>query len=833
MFGEHEELLKQKIRTGELVLVLGAGANVGSTNRRNEQIVFGEQLAEKLAISASMEYHGEDLSEVSSAVSHVMGKDKINQILIDQFRYCNPSQSLNDLFSFTWKRVYTWNYDDALIEACKKSEQRIHSYNGLKDAVENIDQRANLQCVYLHGMITRLQDGIILSRQEYAQALQSSSHEWYKELAADYRAETIVFIGSSLDEPILEAEISRASRPENQYGGFAFLITPDNLTPIKKSSLQSRKIIHIRSTLSDFVTWIKTSIGQKISPKDIIKDTKFFTEDNISLFTHDDIEVAHNIRPINAQKLKISLSDERNPQFEKTGRSFLQGFPVTWQIAASSIPVKLKQTERLEADILNATEDHHPMFVAIGQAGSGKSTATMQCLLNIQDRGGVDIFELDGAVTSVQKAINVLKRISSNPKIFFLRNLFVFGNQISDVFAEARSANITFVTTARSGEWHEHFKRHFEGNCKIFQFERFRTDDYQPLIERLERFVPAPSFRKLKRDQKIERLRKSKNQLLIALREATESRNFDEIIIDEFRSLENSDVQELFVIVGLCTLARVGVSPQQAAEAYELGRRTVPFRDALNRLTGIVEPGPTGRLVARHEFYVRNILDTQVDIETILKCLKNMLKVFTKFQIPITKHVGRNDAALFRFLLNHSVIRERSEKVGDKNRGVEVYEEFELEFQLDGHFWLQFGLYYQRLGKNLEAMQMFEKSIQAFPGNPFAVHALAAERLRQAAGRNRFDHETKFLINSAVRDLEKLDATEQLFFDQYPLVTLSRDHVHALFEHGQIDQARGLAREYFERLTILEKKQSTEEITQEKIRLLTFLSTGIWNRPGY
>lgn len=473
------------------------------------------------------------------------------------------------------------------------------------------------------------------------------------------------------------------------------------------------------------------------------------------------------------------------------------------------------------------------MFVTIGQAGSGKSTATMQALLSLQESGDFDVFELEGSVKSVAKAVSVLRRISARPKLVFLRNLIVFGNQISDVFTEARQASVTFISTARSSEWHEHFERHFEDASQTFTFQRFQAADYQPLIDRLEKFVPAPAFVKLKPEKKIEKLRTSKNQLLIALREATESRNFDEIIIDEYRSLANSDVQELFVIVGLCTLARVGVTAEVAAEAYQHSARKIPFAEAINRLKGIVEPGPTGRLLARHEFYVRNILDSQVKIETIIKCLKDMLSVYTKYQIPITKHVTRTDAALFRFLLNHSFIRERAERAGAKERGIEVYESFEIAFQLDGHFWLQFGLYYQRLGQNLLAMQMLEKSIEAFPGNPFALHALAAERLRQAAGRDAYDNETQFLINSAVKDLEYLEKTDHLYFDQYPLVTLSRDHLHALVEHGKIDLAMSFAKEYFERLKVLEKKQSTEQIRDEKVRLLTFLTTRDWVRPGY
>jgi tetratricopeptide (TPR) repeat protein len=333
---------------------------------------------------------------------------------------------------------------------------------------------------------------------------------------------------------------------------------------------------------------------------------------------------------------------------------------------------------------------------------------------------------------------------------------------------------------------------------------------------------------KLKYDQQVDRLQRSKSQLLIALREATESKNFEEIIISEFKALADDDVRELFVIVGLATLARVGILPEVAAEAYNATTRARSFDDALVKLEGIVAPGSSGRLIARHEFYVRNILDTTVPVGTTLGLLERTLGTFTKYDIPISKHVGRQDSALFRFLLNHGFIRERAERGGDKYAGLEVYKSFEVPFQLDGHFWLQYGLYYQRLNDLSMALRMFEKSVEAFPGNPFAVHALASQRLFEAGRRPDYDRVTQNLIKSGVEDLERLDAKQELTIDQYPLVTLSRIVVPVLLHHGQAAKAREYATNYFERLKVFERNVRSHEVTEAKMKLLKFLTSGIW-----
>lgn len=793
MFGEFEPLILEGVKKGSIVLVLGAGANFGSKNRKKQQISFANQLSERIAQECGLEYRGENLDDVSTAASEIIGQERLDRILIDEFRYCTPSDSLKKLFNYTWRRLYTWNYDDALEEAVKSSAQRLQFYNGMRDAVETLDQRANLQAIFLHGKITQLDTGIILTKEEYAQKLSDGNHQWYRELASDYRSETVLFIGSSLEEPILESELQRVARPKNRFGGVSFVLTPNKPSPIRKAALAAQKINHIEAGIDDFSDWLAKNFHEPVTPKKIFSESSYFTDDNIALFSQDDVEAAHSLKPHKTADLvdRIALNPEE--QLKALGRQFLQGFPVSWEIAASDIPIRLNQTANLKSSIEEALDSSKAIFVTTGQAGSGKSTATMQALLDIQKERNVDLFELEGSVRSIEKAISVLQRVSDRPKLVFLRNLFVFGSQLAEILPQARLANVLFVSTARSGEWYEYFRRYFIADTMTFQFQRFEPSDFPNLIDRLERYVPAPAFRKLSYEKKLEKFKKSKNQLLIALREATESRNFDDIILDEYNSLSNQDTKDLFVLVGLCTFARVGVTGTQVAEAYNLVERDTDFDDAVERLHGIVETTSAGRMVARHEFYVRNILDSAVGIDKIVSSLRLLLETFTKYQIPITKHVTRTDAALFRFLLNHAFIRERAERAGSKDSGVEVYKSFEINFQLDGHFWLQYGLYYQRLGENLKAMEMLEKSIQAFPSNPFAQHALATERLRQAASRPTYDKETGFLVREAVSALERLDSSDELGFDQYPLVTLSRHHIDNLIQHGKHGLAKKTA----------------------------------------
>jgi hypothetical protein len=52
-----------------------------------------------------------------------------------------------------------------------------------------------------------------------------------------------------------------------------------------------------------------------------------------------------------------------------------------------------------------------------------------------------------------------------------------------------------------------------------------------------------------------------------------------------------------------------------------------------------------------------------------------------------------------------------------------VYADFEVDFQLDGHYWLQYGLFLSKIGELDNAHEMMRRSIQAYSNNPFAIHA--------------------------------------------------------------------------------------------------------------
>ena len=823
--------LRKSIEDGRAVIVLGAGASATSFNRAGP-IPVGKKLAALLAERAGMSYDNESLTDVLAAVTPILGDAGNLAVYKERYLGVQPAPDLQGLFAFTWKRLYTWNVDDGIDNVNGYKAQSHSIFNGIDDKVAQPTGQQQLQIIYLHGQITKPEKGLIMTDVEYARYIKSDRHFWYQEAARDYLEFCPIFIGSTLDEPILMAELERAKRHGISSPGQAFLITPDDLSPLKLAGLKARGVLHVKATLADFVAWLRSIHPNGLGPKQVITVANNYDQDALQHLKPADLEAAQALRPISPANLALSLKDISFQAKSNVARQFLQGFPPTWLVAASDIPVELEALTGLKVAITKALDQKSELFVTLGQSGSGKSTATMMALLQIATaRNDIAVYDVAPDTRSLKRALAVLTRVESRRAIVHVGELFLYGGFIREDLEVLRGKDVIIVGTARSSEWAEHLSRYLEDVSVTHDFQRFTPKDFDPLINRLIQYVPAPTFKRMSDADRRKKFASSRSQLLIALQEATESSNFDEIIASEFTNLPDDDTRRLLVLVGIATIARVGVSAAIARQAFEKFSQTRSFEDAMSALAGIVADVGGGRLLARHELYVRHILEVLTPPDEFLRAAGSLLQTFSNYETPIIKYASRQDSILFKFLLNHDFIFERVKRFEDRELGISYYSSHEVDFQLDGHFWLQYGLFMGRIGYHEAALELLTQSARAYPDNPFAVHALADLQLKIARKADSFDQRAKTLLDQAVTSLNLQDARREVRSDQYPLVTLANGHIGCLLAHGMVDDALALAPQYYDRLTLLEKTLPLPAVKAARQRQLLFATTMEWNLP--
>jgi tetratricopeptide (TPR) repeat protein len=820
--GNDERYLQRQLQLGQAVLVLGAGASAGSINRYGKPIKTGAELARTLCDEAGLPFNNEPLPTVYEAVRGARLSDvQIRAILQKEFSDVTPSTELEKLFSVCWRRLYSFNIDDSVDNlATLKSGQRRRYYNGLIDRVADFEGPLYLQVIYLNGQATKPEHGLIFSESEYARAVKNESLFWYNRAGQDYFT-CPVFIGSRLDEPVLWSQIERAKRTDNTGSGLGFAITPSRITDVQVQSLRNRGIVHICATLADFTRWISERYPSGITPPDIVKLNSVENKDLRNLGP-DDINAAHYLRPVLLSSVNERLARRNDSELNKMGRLFYQGFPPTWELAASDIPVFLENSETLHRALCAAIDARENLFVVTGEAGSGKTTAIMMVLLRYLRDGHRKVYEVSGDVRSVRHIFSVLRKLN-DPAIVYIGDLFLYGDHLADDLEQIKGTEITVVTSARSSEWNEHFVRRLGSRVTPHNFNRFTTRDYEPLLARLNQYVPAPAFKMLSRGEQLQKLGKSKRQLLIALHETTDSQNFADVITAEFEHLPDHDTKRLCLIVGLGTIARVGIGLEFAAAAYEL-RAKRPLKAALDALAGIVEVTPARRLVARHEIYSRQIIENVVSFEEFSSIVCDVLDIYAKFEIPVIRRVNRVDGHLFKYLLNADFIYRMASVHGNADEGRKIFERYEIDFQLDGQYWLQYGLFLIKLNKYDESLLVLKRSIEAYPENVFAQHALAHLKLRIALHRHMLDTATQQLVDEAVESLQILHTRSTPADDQYPLVTLAMLHVQVLATHNKHSEAKALARRYHGMLQEMNRRISNEAITRAESAMLRYVT---------
>lgn len=834
-----ENFLRGALERGEVVLVLGAGASASSENRDGDPVKLARALAEAVADLASMPYANETLTEVLGAVEgSLVSRQRIDELLVHEYAKVTGCADLERLFDFTWRRIYTWNYDDGLENLRNSGVQRRRIFNGMIDSASIDDDITHLQTIYLHGQITKIEHGLILTETEYNKVIAGEKHNWYRQLAVDYVKWTPVFIGSKLNEPILSLELERARKDRDNGLGKAYVIIPDELSAIQTASLASRNIVHLKGTLSDFVQWVSKGQPGKYTPRQSMKKGLSFASvlANDQTIGQQDLDTARPIFQVSWTSASSDASALDVVVKDKLAREFLEGSPPSWTLAASDVPVWLKRTD----DLLNAARlaslDAQRLFVVTGQSGSGKTMALMQALLRLsREDPKFILYDLRGEVKSLRAALNLIQRLHPDEHVnVYIGDIFVYGDSLAEDAMSTRPGGITIFSSARSGEWKQHWARRVGEYASTFPYERFQEDDHRGLIEKLTQYVPAPRFRKLRTEEQLERLSRSKHQLLIALRDATRSKKFSAAIADEFMGLPHRDSRYLVLIAGMPTLARTGISRAMAREVYEASEPELTFEEAMIPLEGIITPAPNERLMVRHELYVRHIIENVSDFSDVIQAIKETLRTYTKFSPPIVKSVGRYDALLFKFLLNHNFIYELANRRGMVAEAISIYSEFEVDFVLDGHFWLQFGQYLVEWGDLDRALAVLQKSIEAYPENSYAWHSLADVQLKVAARRPAYDATTVELIGDAVKTLMEQDESPNLQTDEYAIVTLAHNHIGALVAHGQAKQAANYAQRYFDRLQLLERRNSEPALTVAKDRLFKYLANGEWNgaNPG-
>lgn len=811
------EVIKSAIEKGELILFLGAGASKGGKTSTGSDILDGNSLAKELAERASLPYSDEPLDEVYAAVRAQL-ESRLDPILEQLLRHVRPSVEYDTLGKYAWRRIYTLNIDDGIERAFRHSAQNL-CVRLSADAIEDRDIFFNhLDLVKLNGSVDRLKEGIIFSSAEYARAT-NRALPWYEQCASDFVRMPFLFIGTKLNEPLLKFHIERYKAINGKNAGKSYVITP-SATPIQEASLLDFNIVHIPGTLSTFTNWLQATFPLGLSPTQLA---------TASLPQYAGLLAASN--PGAYASLLEGVSQimpdmASSPEPEGAIRAFYKGFQPTWNDIVEGIPAEL---DVLASSLKSVLAGMRPNTVVpfIGPAGSGKTTLLMQMCYALCRSSGLNVYFIQEPNKELKKTLEALEQSSHEATqiIVAIDNVDVVADQLSESLSSARLSKTTILCAERENSWKKrtiHKLGQFSSNPIIVN--EFSQQDAKKILGKLEAYGSWTVLGQMSEKERIHALvDRAQKQLLIALLEATYGRGFGEIIERDYRTLTSFEERMFFLTVGVVTErpcdAPMSLVDRALSTLGILSKSTV----LSEALSGIVMTRGD-KLTARHPVYVRYLLEHVVDPQLTSEAIRGLLQAFSHYKAPVIKHLNKIEAAIYKKLINHRFLWEILK--GRETLILSLYKGLEKSFELDGLFWLQYGLALRDMHDDKEALEKLRTAYSAYR-MPHTQHALGQQLL--ILGSKAPDKRTAIAYAEEARSLlEPLDEVIDSD-DTYPLVTLAEGHVKLMKNIDGIDEARRIAKSYIPALKAkCDAQPMNSRLRECHDRNFKFAVTGTW-----
>lgn len=578
--------LINQVRQGRAVLFLGAGATFGAQTADGRGPATGDELRNRIAEKfLSRDYSSESLAWVSELSISATDLFEVQDFIADQFRDLRPAEYHRLIPTFRWRGIATTNFD-CLIEttysATDGAVQKVVPFLSNADRVdEKLRAQYSVALLKLHGCITRTHDEhlpLILTIDQYAR-YQNGRVRLFRMLEEWGSENTIIFVGHRLQDPnlrgiLLDLSQKMPSRP--RY----FLVRP-GVSDVEREFWNGKQVSVLDGTFEDLLSALDAAVVKSMRPlaAKLVTDhpirPRFVVEGEPSPtlleFLANDFEYVH----------EGIVSAEGHPS------RFYSGFGLDWYPILEDLDVRRGLTAKILEDVILRLEEDRPsqaeLYVVKAEAGAGKSVLLRRLAWESANSAGVLCLRSRGTAPPSLEALRELSE-STNERIFlFIDNAadHLLGIRELLEFARSRKLRLTLITAERVNEW----------NVRCGALEEYLSDQYQLRylshleIESLVRLLTkydalGPNLAaKTFEERVVEFEKRAGRQLLVALHEATQGRPFEEILLDEYKSIISPEAQRLYLSV--CVLNRLNVPVRAGLISRVHG---IPFEEFGDRL---------------------------------------------------------------------------------------------------------------------------------------------------------------------------------------------------------------------------------------------------------
>lgn len=529
------------------VLFFGSGSSVPSGAPSVAKVI------ERIGHEFNVDTEGFSLTEVTSIAEAKRSRGELIACLRSMFRRINVTGALLNLPLYSWKNIYTTNYDKLVEQSYEKKDKPLSVISSNYDFREQKYPEAT-KLYKLHGCIDKdVSDGnqsrIIISEADYDNTSEYREFLW-DAFKHDLNGGNIVIIGYSLADPHIKDIVDRAISINNKSHAPAtinlVLYTKDE----NRALLLERRGVKVSfGSVDDFFV----ELQKKNAPNAIIYKSTGDPLDNYSAL----------------QPVTLRIDDElRN--FDKNVGAMFQGWPATY----ADIKANLTFDRTVIKEVESAINDE-AILVAylLGASGMGKSTSARKVMLRLKECGyhswehkGIHklLFE---EWRSVAKSLKERKEMG----VLFIddahNHLFEI-NSLIDLLSTDDIFNLKIILTSARNHWYPRIKTpNMFLKGKEFILKRLDEVEVEGLLSLVESHpdlqpLVENSFSGFSRTERKRRLvAKCESDTFVCLKNIFASEQFDDIVLREYAELDDN-LQNIYKLVSAMESAGVNVHRQ-------------------------------------------------------------------------------------------------------------------------------------------------------------------------------------------------------------------------------------------------------------------------------
>jgi uncharacterized protein DUF815 len=481
------------------------------------------------------------------------------------------------------------------------------------------------------------------------------------------------------------------------------------------------------------LTWLAAELGPPVTRKEILQA---FAPSLAVLFEVTDAALpTRTVRRIERFFECFSRVRELQPSPSHRRSIFLLGSAPTWQDIAHQLDAPREINGSLNQEILKALSDNDaPPIALLGSAGCGKSTVMRRAGSTLAASGVTVFFTESEELPDVGDVATALEAIPGRV-VLLLDNSDIsvrwLPNAIKSLGELERPPVIVFAARTNTYDRFAGGLRRKVPTNEVHVPHLSRAD-VESVLKTLERNNLLGRLQGLSRDMRIAAFeQRAQKQILVAMREATEGKGFDEIIRDEYDDLEPVEAKIIYLCASVATGAGFTLGREQLVACAD-GPPASGLLILRRNLRDVVVSSGTNddRLRARHAVIADHVLSSVAPRGLLREAYIRLLRV-------LANDMGRRpdrrtkEFKLYRRIINHKMVYERFEKNIEDARA--IYDSLQRWYEEDPHFRLQYGLLELEYGELELAGNYIAQAESLAPADHFVQTSKAHLLLKRAA----------------------------------------------------------------------------------------------------